>query len=959
MRVLPWIVAAGALVVYLFTLNRWVTLNSLTTVAKVAGWDWWSLTLQAPLYHLVTSPIRLLPPSAQALALNIFSAVCAAGALGLLARSVAILPQDRTREQRQRLDNEQGLLTIRAAWVPPVFAAMICGFQLTFWENATAASVESLNLLLFAYIVGCLLEYRLDGKESRLYRMAFVYGLSAATNWAMIGFFPLSLMALIWIQKRRFFHLGFLVRLTVCGLLGLAIYLYLPWLEKSGNGADATFWQLFKTQLGFQKQMLTSFPKYVVLICCLSSILPVFLIGFRLPSSFGDTSVVGSVLTHFMYRFAQAALLVLCLFVAFDPMISPRKLGFGLAFLPFYFLGALSIGYFSGYFLLACGVDPQVKFYRISPRMRLLNQTFFGLVCVAAIGVPAALALRNYPGIAIVNNPAKLTQYAAHLVASLPAQGAMVMSDEPQQLFLIDAYLARQGRNNPHVLLDAQFGLSHHWYLNQLHKRQPEKWPDVLHNAKVPDPIDSARLVSMMTVLSRTNPVYYLQPHCGIFAEGLMLEPQGLVFSVKPYPPGSLANLAISPTMASNNLAFWGSLKAMVSAWPKYPNQTRYDAALLADGDYVKRAYSRSVNRLGVELQRSGMLTEAGSCFDLAQEFNPDNAIAWVNQQFNRNLRAGNANPVEVPAEITARLGAKYARWNDRIYENGPFDEPRYCMEVGESLAKNDPTGMEPPYLRQPAQQFQRVLELNPDNWDAGIWLANMYLKMSSPSNMLRIVAHLEARRSQQPISLVYQIELVRLKALAYTMMDKAPLGLQLLQEVRLKNPAVTTIPEIMAQIYLQSGDLTNSLACFEEELKLEPGNCRTLINVAAMYIRLRRPKDAIPHLTHALQIEPNNDAARINRAIANLSAGMLDDAEKDYRLAMETIPKGKLHSLYSGLAEISWQRKDNAKAVEYYRKFLELLPRNKIGGVLMREDETLLNTALERLKQMGVADAK
>ena len=46
-------------------------------------------------------------------ALNLFSAVCAALTLGLLARSVAILPHDRTDAQREREHSDFSFLTIR------------------------------------------------------------------------------------------------------------------------------------------------------------------------------------------------------------------------------------------------------------------------------------------------------------------------------------------------------------------------------------------------------------------------------------------------------------------------------------------------------------------------------------------------------------------------------------------------------------------------------------------------------------------------------------------------------------------------------------------------------------------------------------------------------------------------------------------------------------------------------
>src|SRR6476659_9039479 len=110
---LPWVVAGVALLLYVVTANRWVTLESLPFVAKVAGWDW-TLPYQNPLFFLLTYPLRWFPAGIQPLALNLFAGVCAALALGLLARSVALLPHDRTHEQRLRERSEFSLLTIAA-----------------------------------------------------------------------------------------------------------------------------------------------------------------------------------------------------------------------------------------------------------------------------------------------------------------------------------------------------------------------------------------------------------------------------------------------------------------------------------------------------------------------------------------------------------------------------------------------------------------------------------------------------------------------------------------------------------------------------------------------------------------------------------------------------------------------------------------------------------------------------
>ena len=175
--------------VLLVTLNRWVSLSNLTAVAKMSGWTW-QPEVANPLFFLVTYPFRWLPAPQIPLALNLFSAVCAALTLGLLARSVALLPHDRTDAQRKREHSDFSFLTTGSAWLPPVLAVLVCGLQLTFWENATNYTGEMFDLLLFAFVIWSLLEYRLDEREGRLFLAAVVYGAGMANNWAMVGFFP-------------------------------------------------------------------------------------------------------------------------------------------------------------------------------------------------------------------------------------------------------------------------------------------------------------------------------------------------------------------------------------------------------------------------------------------------------------------------------------------------------------------------------------------------------------------------------------------------------------------------------------------------------------------------------------------------------------------------------------------------------------------------------------------------
>src|SRR5277367_6737344 len=124
-RFLPWLLAAAMFVVYALTLNHWVSFANLSSVTKISGN--WLPEVTSPLLFLATYPFRWLSPGQIPGALNFFSAVCAAAALGLLARSIAILPHDRTDAQRKREHSDFSFLTIRSAWLPPLFAVTVCG----------------------------------------------------------------------------------------------------------------------------------------------------------------------------------------------------------------------------------------------------------------------------------------------------------------------------------------------------------------------------------------------------------------------------------------------------------------------------------------------------------------------------------------------------------------------------------------------------------------------------------------------------------------------------------------------------------------------------------------------------------------------------------------------------------------------------------------------------------------
>src|ERR1039458_5615977 len=330
---LPWVVGAAALAVYLATLNPWMTLSSLPQVARANGWDWQPM-LSRPLLYLLTCPFGWLPERWVPVALNGFAALCACLTLAMLARSVALLPHDRVEQQRLLVQNQDGLLSLPNAWVPVVLATVALGLQMTFWENAIAATGEMLDLLLFAYVIRCLLEYRIQQRQSWLGRAAFVFGAAIANNWAMAGFLPLFVVALfrfrglslvnfhslpirdqdgeqsaapgLAAESRPLFYptesgdglkvdvirvkaeSRFLLRMTLLGLAGLSLFLVLPLVQKFSPDSGLSFWQALHTAAASYKTTLQLFfgrflwhNRDIALLLAAVSLLPVLLLSIR------------------------------------------------------------------------------------------------------------------------------------------------------------------------------------------------------------------------------------------------------------------------------------------------------------------------------------------------------------------------------------------------------------------------------------------------------------------------------------------------------------------------------------------------------------------------------------------------------------------------------------------------------------------------------------------------------
>lgn len=934
--ILPWFVAVSGLIFYLATLNRWLSLSNLVPAARSTGMmdaiefyspQNWGYSLQSPLYFLVTCPFRWLPAHWVPVGLNIFSAVCASLTLALLARSVALLPHDRTHDQRIREEGEFSMLSIRGSWIPPVLAAAVLGLQLTIWEGATTGAKDLLDLLLFAYVIRCILEYRLSERDSWLYRAALVCGVGMTGNWVMIGLLPAFVASLVWIRGMSFFNLRFLRWFLLCGLAGLLLYLVLPLVYVNSEYGAGFFWQALKKNLSAQEKILSliiHLPWNLMLLLAITSLLPILLISIKWASYFGDPSPVGVALTTGIFHLSHGALLGACVWAAFDPAFGPRHIVgpsvFGVLLI---YLGALSIGYFSGYFLLVFIPSRdhmrRIVFWKIA--LYRLSQTAMWLLLLV---VPAGLIYKNYPRIKITNGDA-LAHYASQLTQNLPER-AVVLSDDSAKLFLAKSWMARRSKAQDCIFLSTQL-LPAPPYFNQQQKLHPDEWLP----AADPKSPQGANPVVLLLKLSEKRPIYYLHPSFGYYFEIFYPVPHGLVYEMKRYDTNSIAPPPLTEAEVAGNETFWKNNEQAVNDLPPFIEEPSPNRVVGFRKKFLKKLhipyetspvaitlgnyYSLALNSWGVQSQSAGKLQEARHSFDHSLALNPYNIPAKRNLEFNKALQAGVPPSMQSPKSVMDDFRKDHAG-HQLLPEGGPFDEPTHRFTQGIIFFQGQ-------LYHQAAQQFERITELVPDYPLARLILARLFIGFNHPETALAMIPEIRARAETAVDPGFGKYDVLAVEAQALFAANRTEEAERSLRENMEKYPKDLSLLTLVFQISAPFKSYTNALLAVEHALEIKPDDVGNLVNKGYLAIQTGDFQTAIPALTTALSIETNNTSAKFDRAIAYLGNGQLEQAQQDYEALEKVFPNA--FPIVYGLGEIAWRKKDTNAAIHYYDHYLRI----------------------------------
>jgi len=867
----------------------------------------------------------------------------------LLARSVALLPQDRTEAQRLREISDFSFLTIRHAWLPPVLAVLVCGLQFTFWQCATNFTGDLVNLLIFAFVVWSLLEYRLDEREGRLLLAALVYGVGMTQDFGLIGFLPLLVTALIWIRGLGFFNAVFLLRLLGCGLAGMSLYLVLPTLTVfSGKvSVPGIWWQSLTFNLSSEWGMVGYFFKHMefrhsLALISLTSLLPLLMLSFRWTAAFGDSSRIGTAITGLMIHLVCAVLLGICLWEAFDPPFSARHQLAGLACLPFYFLAALSVGYFSGYFLLVSRRLVTRRSRRpATVIVRMLPPAALTLILVLAVLEVTGLIWKNAPPIRAING-GELEKFGGLVAASLPRTGGILLADSdtgtadgPRRLYLVQEALARAGRGGEFVPVDT-FALASPDYHRYLHRNYPRQWPLVVA-AKNNNLLDPRGLLGLMKVLAQTNDLYYLNPSFGYYFEAFYQEPHGLVYQLKQLPPDTLRPPLPDARLQAENEAFWDRAgqsvfaPVLAAATPKDAFATRHELGqriksrlhFNAEPDYnallAGQYYSRSLNYWGVQAQRSGLLVPAAAHFETAQKLNPNNLAAGINLAFNQDLRAGRPAVLDLGKTGADQWGS-YHSWEAMATACGPFDEPSFCYESASIF-------MQGGLLCQAIADFERTRELLPDNLPTLVSLAELYVFSHRSELALNVLREPLEHPERFGLNQTNSTEVNMVASAAYLQQTNLVRGIRLLDGEVDHHPDDTALLKVATQVYMTQGLLTNALHVIDLQLSLTPDDPAWLFAQGFARLRAGQYPAAVASLTRVLALQSNNYDALFHRAGAYLKMNDLKSAQSDYQQLLQAYPKS--FQIAYHLGEIAWRDRDTNQALQNYTIYLANAPTN------------------------------
>jgi tetratricopeptide (TPR) repeat protein len=324
--------------------------------------------------------------------------------------------------------------------------------------------------------------------------------------------------------------------------------------------------------------------------------------------------------------------------------------------------------------------------------------------------------------------------------------------------------------------------------------------------------------------------------------------------------------------------------------------------------------YSKSLNYWGVRMQRLGRWREAGSWFERSIELSPENLAARINLAYNQRAQNGNRARLEADA-VKVEFGAlldQYHTWLEVLNRNGLVDEPSVLFEMARSLlaSKNN---------YQAVRQMERCVELAQDWLEPKLWLALGFIDLRDFSSALRVTDMAQPNSERAGAQELAQLLFCRTTALHG--LGRTNEALDGIAGFVRAHDNSAEILAATAEVFAQNLQFEESLLALEPLLRREPNDPKLLERKGMAELQLGRYESAIATFGRALAAEPTNDDLRLQRAVARMGAGQLNEAGEDYQALLQTT-RNSPNALY-GLGGIAWRKHETNAAIQFYRQYI------------------------------------
>ena len=214
--------------------------------------------------------------------------------------------------------------------------------------------------------------------------------------------------------------------------------------------------------------------------------------------------------------------------------------------------------------------------------------------------------------------------------------------------------------------------------------------------------------------------------------------------------------------------------------------------------------------------------------------------------------------------------------------------------------------------------QYQKALQINPDNADAHINLASA---LGQQGRVDEAIAHCQKALQINPHS-----------AGAHKILGNALLQLGNVDEAIAQYQKALQINPDYPEAYnnlgialLQKGNVAEAIAQYQKALQINPDYADAHVNLGNVLLQTGRVDEAIAHIQKALQIKPGYAGASYTLGNALLQKGNVDEAIAQYQKALQINPD--YAEVYHNLGVALLQKGNVDEAIAQYQKALQIKP--------------------------------